>query len=334
MTESKKVKEKETPGKGAKVEKKRTGSGRKTKAGELVNTPYAEFVEEIMRSRIRVARDVIRCVLPPELQKYLDLSVLKVEKDTYVDEILRRRHLDVLYRTRLALSGFPLFILFEHKSTLKPFEALDQGRGYQNLLYDEEVNIPVLNVLLHHTRERRRNAPLDFKKRLKMNEEERRGLSGDLMGLRIRVLDAGDPDLEKRVVFPLTKLFFRVLREIRYLSDEKRLIEFLKSSKDVFIGDKTGFVEKVLIFIYRAHGVKPEKMRELLEQYVHKEMGKMAMTTAEILREEGLKEGKKERELEIAGNMLADGQSVQYVMKMTGLTKKELEGAGLLQKAG
>ncbi|MDI7157261.1 hypothetical protein QMM53_12010 [Leptospira santarosai] len=46
------------------------------------------------------------------------------------------------------------------------------------------------------------------------------------------------------------------------------------------------------------------------------------MTTAERLRQEG--------EIEIARNMLLDGASLEYILKITGLTEQDLKDCGVI----
>ncbi|EKR57259.1 hypothetical protein LEP1GSC105_3598 [Leptospira interrogans str. UI 12758] len=50
------------------------------------------------------------------------------------------------------------------------------------------------------------------------------------------------------------------------------------------------------------------------------------MTTAEKL----IKKGKFEGKLETAKNMLLDGASLEYVLKITGLTEQELKDYGVI----
>ncbi|EKO32021.1 hypothetical protein LEP1GSC179_0010 [Leptospira santarosai str. MOR084] len=54
------------------------------------------------------------------------------------------------------------------------------------------------------------------------------------------------------------------------------------------------------------------------------------MTTAERLRQEGKIEGKVEGKIETARNMLLDGASLEYILKITGLTEQDLKDCGLL----
>ena len=46
--------------------------------------------------------------------------------------------------------------------------------------------------------------------------------------------------------------------------------------------------------------------------------------TDRYLLKKGKKEGKKEGKLEVAKNLLADGHSIEYVAKISGLSKKDL----------
>ncbi|EMO14681.1 hypothetical protein LEP1GSC175_3382 [Leptospira santarosai str. HAI821] len=62
------------------------------------------------------------------------------------------------------------------------------------------------------------------------------------------------------------------------------------------------------------------------------------MTTAERLRQEGKiegkiegkVEGKVEGKIETARNMLLDGASLEYILKITGLTEQDLKDHGVI----
>lgn len=63
-----------------------------------------------------------------------------------------------------------------------------------------------------------------------------------------------------------------------------------------------------------------ERIAELRQKYIMDR--KSEMRTA---REIGLEEGRKEKEIEIAKKMLNEKMSIDLIMKITGLTKEEIE---------
>ena len=54
------------------------------------------------------------------------------------------------------------------------------------------------------------------------------------------------------------------------------------------------------------------------------EGGELVMSIAEKLRQEGLHEGRKETSKNIAKNMIADGESVEKIVRYTRLTLEEV----------
>ncbi|MDR0337445.1 MAG: Rpn family recombination-promoting nuclease/putative transposase, partial [Planctomycetaceae bacterium] len=67
---------------------------------------------------LRKARKFLKHVLKPEVLKLVDLSKLRIDPETYVDEELKRLYADVLYRIPLKNSDETLvvFILIELKT--------------------------------------------------------------------------------------------------------------------------------------------------------------------------------------------------------------------------
>ncbi|MDI7238075.1 transposase, partial [Leptospira santarosai] len=72
---------------------------------------------------------------------------------------------------------------------------------------------------------------------------------------------------------------------------------------------------------------KPTEISKVLSHSrINRDYEDLAMTTAERLRQEGKIEGK----IEIARNMLLNGASLEFVLKITGLTEQELKDYGVI----
>ncbi|WP_155717987.1 hypothetical protein, partial [Leptospira santarosai] len=69
-----------------------------------------------------------------------------------------------------------------------------------------------------------------------------------------------------------------------------------------------------------------EISKVLSHSRINRDYEDLAMTTAERLRQEGKIEGK----IEDAKNMLLNGASLEFVLKITGLTEQELKDHGVI----
>ncbi|MBM2890621.1 transposase, partial [Leptospira interrogans] len=77
--------------------------------------------------------------------------------------------------------------------------------------------------------------------------------------------------------------------------------------------------------------IEPTEITNLLSHSrYNREYEDLAMTTAEKLIQKGEMKGKVETKIDIARNMLLDGASLEYVLKITRLTEQELKDHGLL----
>ncbi|WP_154645007.1 Rpn family recombination-promoting nuclease/putative transposase, partial [Leptospira interrogans] len=107
-----------------------------------------------------------------------------------------------------------------------------------------------------------------------------------------------------------------------YLGEVFELLTSLKNeSKRVEI------FQKLFLYIFNVREIEPTEITNLLSHSrYNREYEDLAMTTAEKL----IKKGKFEGKLETAKNMLLDGASLEYVLKITGLTEQELKDYGVI----
>jgi hypothetical protein len=107
-------------------------------ANEPVN-PHDAFFKQYL-SHQQVAADFLRRQLPAAVTELLDLTQLRLEKDSFVDERLRTHFSDLVYRTMTnTQTPVAIALLFEHKSY--PDEWVDfQLLRYQVNLWQQEFH--------------------------------------------------------------------------------------------------------------------------------------------------------------------------------------------------
>ncbi|MDI7158379.1 Rpn family recombination-promoting nuclease/putative transposase, partial [Leptospira santarosai] len=90
-------------------------------------------------------------------------------------------------------------------------------------------------------------------------------------------------------------------------------------------------LQKLFLYIFSVRELEPTEISKVLSHSrINRDYEDLAMTTAERLRQEGKIEGKVEGKIETARNMLLDGASLEYILKITGLTEQDLKDCGLL----
>ena len=125
--------------------------------GELDYSPHDRSFRKLF-SDPELARPLFAHYLPQPVVEQLDLSVLKVEKKSFVDDELLTPRGDLLFRTRLRQGGDALiYVLVEHKSSPAKWVGLQLLKYVVRILQEElEKNPdrktlpPVLPMVFYH----------------------------------------------------------------------------------------------------------------------------------------------------------------------------------------
>jgi predicted transposase/invertase (TIGR01784 family) len=140
----------------------------------------------------------------------------------------------------------------------------------------------------------------------------------------------------KTVFFTKTALKIALLVQ-KYIYQPARLKQYLNDFFKLgilYFREEEGlrFLESVCRYIYCATEIEAEEILKTVE-YLPNGAEETVMTTAERLRKEGKKEGQKEgwergqkeARLEDARRMLEEGLDVNLIIKITGLSRDEVE---------
>ena len=119
---------------------------------------------------LELARAFFRDYLPENVVRHLDLESLELVNRSYVDENLKDRHADLVYKTKAGELDCLIFLLFEHQSTPDPKMAFRMLCYMLAIWRDYEANHPnfkrlpvVLPVVLYHGKARW-TGPIQFQK--------------------------------------------------------------------------------------------------------------------------------------------------------------------------
>ena len=133
---------------------------KKGKKEQTVNNPHDAVFRSSFRD-LEVAENFFRYCLPEKLRKHIDFKTLEITDGTYVDEKLKDRHSDIVYKIKI--QGFPAFLyfLFEHQSKPDPMMLFRLVCYAVNLLKEYVDQHPktrilpiVMPLVLYHGKEK------------------------------------------------------------------------------------------------------------------------------------------------------------------------------------
>lgn len=285
------------------------------------STPHDAVFKQFL-SHPATARDFLEVHLPRALYKICDLTTLRLESGSFVEENMRTCYSDILYSLTTRAGNGYIYALIEHQSSPDRHMAFRLMRyaiaAMQRHLDAGHDTLPlVIPVLFYHGHV----TPYPYSMRW-LDEFALPALAEKLYNDAFPLVDITvTPDDEimrhRRVaILEILQKHIR-LRDLNELTD--KLIILIQREKIT-----PAQLNTVLHYILE-HGKVENKhnfMQSLAAQpSEHKET---IMTLAEYLRNEGREEGQKLAALHIAKAMLNNGLDLPLILKVTGVSEEEL----------
>lgn len=280
------------------------------------------------------ARDFIKLHVPAEFREICDLSTLKLESGSFVEEDLRAYYSDVLYSVKTTEGDGYIHVLIEHQSTPDKHMAFRLMRyaiaAMQRHLDAGNKKLPLVVPVLFYTG---RRSPYPYSTDW-LQEFSDPDLAARLYGMAFPLVDVtvipDDEIMSHRSMAALTLLQKHIHRR-----DLSELLDRLATT--LLTGHLTGqqLVSLINYLIQAGETDDAEAFVRNLAQKVpqHEEA---LMTIAQQLEQKGIEigrqlgemkgreEGKLEEKLELAGKMLKSGYPLQSVKELTGLSDEIL----------
>jgi len=301
-------------------------------------TPH-DAVFKTFLSHPDTARDFMALHLPPALLKICDLTTLKLESGSFVEDDLRPYYSDVLYSLKTSRGDGYVHVLIEHQSSPDRHMAFRLMRyaiaAMQRHLDAGHKALPLVIPVLFY-QGKRSPYPYSMNWLTLFDESEQAAV---LYGGKFPLVDVTIiPDeeiMQHRSMAALTLLQKHIRqRDLNTLLDQLvtlMLTEFM-----------TGQQVMALINYMLQAGETPDVkalIRELAQRVPQHEdeLMTLAQQLEQIGRKQGLEQGleqglaqgrqlgEQEASLKIARNLLENGMDVASVMKMTGLSEDELK---------
>lgn len=284
-------------------------------------TPHDALFRQFL-TQPDIARDFMAIHLTEPLRALCDLSTLKLESGSFVEDDLRQYFSDVLYSLKTASGEGYIHVLIEHQS------GPDQHMAFRLMRYAVAAmhrhlqaghkTLPLVIPMLFYTGKR---SPYPYSL-CWLDEFARPDIAGALYNTAFPLVDVTIiPDEEiahHRSMAALTLLQKHIhQRNLTALIDSLvslLLHKHLSSSLVISLVNymiQVGEASDAQTFVHKLAQRVPQHEEAL-------------MTIAEQLEQKGIEKGRKEEALKIAQTMLNNGLDRPTVIKMTGLTEDEL----------
>jgi len=267
-----------------------------------LETPVASANDAAFKAAFqkrKLAKSYFKRYLPRQIVRKIDFRTLKLNNRSYVDEKLRDKHSDIVYRVRIAGKPAFLYILFEHQS------APDHWMVFRLLCY--MINIwrefleenpkakqlpPVLPLVLYHG-ERTWNSPRAFAEIV----QDPGGLEAYIPQFAYDLHDLGQsPDeslfLGDSIALGVVLYLMKHIHAPDFADRFERAARYLGTIDDRKV--QLEFLEWMLRYAYHAREDDREAIDRGIEALDNQNARRMAMTIAERLKKEGRQEGRQE----------------------------------------
>ncbi|SPR07878.1 transposase [Orientia tsutsugamushi] len=302
------------------------------------------------------AQEFLEYYLPMNFKSLIDLSQIKVEQESYIEESLKKKYSDIVYRVATKKHGNAfIYILIEAQSTVDYWTALRLWR-YTLLLCErhkkEKTKLPLVYNLVIYNGKELYNAPRNLwdlftdsmiAKQLMTSDYQLvdlQSMSNDeiIRKKHIGMLEYMLKHIHQRDMLKLWEEFLIKFKHVLILDKEKGYVylrSFLWYTDTKLLESQQPELEQVLAK-YLSEEEKSNIMRTIAAKYIDEgiEIGEtkgIAKGRAEGIeigeikgRAEGIEIGEVKAKQELARNLLKAGFSVEFISENTGLSKEEV----------
>ncbi|EKN6022825.1 Rpn family recombination-promoting nuclease/putative transposase [Yersinia enterocolitica] len=288
-------------------------------------TPHDALFKNFM-TQPATACDLLEFHLPPELRQLCDLSTLRLESGSFIENNLRACYSDVLYSLKTTAGDGYVYALIEHQSSPDKHMAFRLMRyaiaAMQSHLEAGNDQLPlVIPMLFYHGMVTPYPYPMSWLQAFSVPTLAGQLYAGNFPLIDVTVIPDNEIMTHRRIA--LLELLQKHIRQRDLAELLDQLVMLIAS------GYTTEDQLKAAInyIIQVGETAEPEALIRSMAQRLpqHEES---LMTIAQKLEQKGeargIVKGRVEGKLDVARTMLANGLDRATVMKMTGLREEEL----------
>jgi len=320
---------------------------------------HDELFKKVMSEPV-AAREFLEYYLPVSFKNKIDLSSVKIEKESFVTEDLRKRLSDVLYSVSLNKNNIKdstndgnvdndkayVYVLIEHQSSSDYWIAFrlwqymlllcerhkDANKNKSNATSEKYNKLPLICPIVVYANDKPYNAPRSF---WELFEDSK--TAKELMGDEYLLVDLqkqSDNEIEQKKYLGMMEYMLKHIKARDILNLWRSLLEKFESS--IEIDKENGYIYIKWLLWYSDAKVSEDKQVELakiIAKHLKKEDQEGLMRTiADKYIDEGVQKGmvqgmqigEAKRTIEVAKNMLNAGSDISFISKVTGLSISEL----------
>jgi predicted transposase/invertase (TIGR01784 family) len=304
-----------------------------------VQNPHDMFFRSIF-ANLEVSQNFLMETLPESILKTIDLNNLELQNGTYISKKLKETRSDLLFRTTINHKEGYLYLLFEHKSYLDKNVGL-QLLNYQVSIWNQKIknenakHIPVIipMVIYHGKQDWKLGNALDtmIQDYDELSDDVKKGIPN----FHYHVYDLNRFSDEEIINGSLYYVATSIMKHVNR-QDPQALFEALKRVAKALNGmnekdTAMEYFETCLRYVYEIVPEFSYDNANMLQKYVEQifpEGSEVAMTLAEVLREEGVAKGEIKTLIKMAIKLLTQKFGVmpaEYSEAITKLDSTNLE---------
>lgn len=281
-----------------------------------VQNPHDKFFRETM-GNVPTAKEFLHHYLPKNILQVIDLDTIEVQKDSFINKEFKDYFSDLVFRVVISGKEGYISFLFEHKSYPDKAIAIQLLKYMAEIwgmkMKKEEVNgLPIVIPLVVYHGKSKWRFPLHLGAFLNGFEEMPQHVKEYLPNFHYLLYDLSDYSDEEIKGNAQLRIMLKLLRDVATKSTEEFLRSFYEASHALIeIEDKQKgieFFEITLRYVFNAvRDLTKKDMEQIVRQIetTFPEGSEVAMTLADILREEGMQEGLEKGRQEGASQALA-----------------------------
>lgn len=289
-----------------------------------IHTAHDRFFRKAL-SNIKIAQEFFENHLPAAFRKHVDLSTLTVEKGSFIDTALREHLSDMLYKVRVGDTDGYIYVLLEHQSTpdeLMAFRLLEYQVQIMRRHIDQQPKkgraLPLIMPLVFYTGTR----SADGFKRDIMDCFSQPELARHYFMQPFNLVSMTDTPDDEIMQGKLTAAIELVQKHIHARDLTLYLDKLIKGGAllKLYRLDSDLLTSMLEYIVVKGQIKQPEKLVEKLIEHLPDEEKEMA-TIAQHFEQKGMQQAK----IEIAKNLLASGDSIDKIAKVSGMKAEEIE---------
>ena len=285
--------------------------------------------------------EFLESYLPEELKEILDIPKVTIEKESYIEEDLKRRLSDFVYSVpfkKCSKDNAYIYCLLEHQSTSRKDIAFRLWK-YTLLLLEKHMSknekLPIVAPFVIYNGKNKYNAPRSFWELFGDKD-----MAKSIMGNEYKLIDLhsmSDEEIRKKPHLGLVEFFMKHIHDKELL---KIWHESFRNFEELIVCDKRLgliYIKMLLWYTYDKMSDEDNKqLNKLLVESLNQDGDEIMQTVADRIREELTptiieevtpkleQKISQAKEIEFVNRMLAKGIPTSEIMELTSLSEEEI----------